>query len=138
MALSLDQWIITIQASPILSGQQCNDLRESMHAGAFDLTKIKKVFQACSYVDFDNSHIVLSRILINVCCNYLFDDEAPGDDTGFIYDTIPKTLGDTFLRELDKAVIPTQLRTDILIAVGNQHNGNLSTKLQTEIDNVIT
>lgn len=136
MALTLDEWIVIIQTNNTLDAKQCNDLRESMHKGIFDLTKIKKVFQACSFIDFDNSHLDLWRILTNVCCNHLFDDEAPENDSEFIYDTISKILGDTFLRELDKATIPTLLRTEILIAIGNQHNGNLSTKLQTEIDKV--
>jgi len=135
MALTLDDWAVVIQTSPILSSEQCNDLRESIHAGVFDLTKIKKVFLACSYIDFVNSHIDLWQILIDTCTNHLFDDDAPEPEPiDYIWDIISRVDGDSFLRELDKASIPIQLRTNILLAIGSQHNENLSTKLQDEID----
>jgi hypothetical protein len=136
--LNLDDWAVIIQANPILDAQQCNDLRESVHAGVFDDTKMIKVFQYSGSVDFVNSHSDLWRIWKNFVKNYLFDDNPTPeeeDDPNYIYDVITKNKGDFLEREIDKITnFPVQLRNEMLIEVGEQMGGNLSTKLQTQID----
>ena len=134
--LNLDDWADIIQANPILNAQQCNDLRESVHAGVFDDTKMNKFFQYSAAIDFVNSHRDLWRITKNFVKNYLFDDDPPEPEPpDYVWDVITKRKGDFLEREIDKIDgFPTELRNEILIEVGQEMGGCLSTKLQTEID----
>ena len=134
--LDLDAWAAIIAVSPILDAQQCNDLRESVHAGVFDDAKMIKVFQYSGAIDFVNSHPDLWRIWKNFVKNYLFDDDAPEPEpVDYVWDIITKKKGDFLEREIDKITnFPVQLRNEMLIEVGQEMGGNLSTKLQTQID----
>ncbi len=134
--LNLDDWADIIQANPILNAQQCNDLRESVHAGVFDDTKMNKFFQYSAAIDFVNSHRDLWRITKNFVKNYLFDDDAPDPEPpDYVWDVITKRKGDFLEREIDKIDgFPVQLRNEILIKVGNEMGGCLYTKVQTAID----
>ena len=136
MILNLDDWVDIIQANPILDDQQCNDLKESVHAGVFDDTKMVKIFQYCGSIDFVNSHIVLWRIFKNFVKNYAFDDDAPEPEpVDYVWDVITKRKGDFIEREIDKITnFPVQLRDETIIELGNDMGGCLSTKLQTAID----
>ena len=134
--LDLNDWAAIIQANPILDAQQCNDLRESVHAGVFDDTKMNKVFQYSESIDFVNSHPDLWRIWKNFVKNYMFDDDAPEPEpSDYIWDVITKWKGDFLEREIDKITgFPVQLRNETLIEIGEEMGGNESTKLQAAID----
>ena len=134
--LDLDDWAAIIQADPILDAQQCNDLRESVHAGVFDDVKMNKVFQYSEAIDFVNSHPDLWRIWKNFVKNYLFDDDPPEPEPpDYVWDVITKQKGDFLEREIDKiSGFPVQLRNETLIEVGEEMGGNESTKLQAAID----
>jgi len=134
--LNLDDWAAIIQADPVLNDQQCNDLRESVHAGVFDETKMVKIFQYCGFIDFNNSHTDLWRIYKNFVKNFAFDDDAPEPEPpNYVWDVITKNKGDFIEREIDKIDnFPVQLRNETIIELGEEMGGNLSTKLQAAID----
>ncbi len=134
--LNLDDWAVIIQANPILDGQQCNDLRESVHAGVFDDTKMVKIFQYCGSIDFINSHSDLWRIFKNFVKNYAFDDDAPEPEPpDYIWDVITLQKGNFIEREIDKiSNFPVQLRNETIIELGEEMGGCDSTKLQAAID----
>lgn len=136
--LNLNDWFDIIQSNPVLDDQQCSDLRESVHAGVFDDTKMVKIFQYCGAIDFVNSHSDLWRIYKNFVKNYAFDDDPTPEeeeDPNYIWDVITKKKGDFIKREIDKiSNFPIQLRNETIIELGQQMGGCLSSKLQTAID----
>jgi hypothetical protein len=136
--IPLDDWQDIILADPILDAQQCNDLRESVHAGVFNDIKMNKIFQYSGFIDFVNSHPDLWRIWKNFIKNYLFDDNptpAEEDDPNYIYDVITLQHGNLVEREIDKINnFPVQLRNELFIEAGEEMGGCDSAKFQAEID----
>ena len=140
--IPLDDWQVIIQANPILDGQQCNDLRESVHAGVFDDTKMNKIFQYSGFIDFVNSHPDLWRIWINFVKNYLFDDNPTPEeeeDPNYIYDVIPLQKGNLIEREIDKITnFPETLKDQFFLECNTDMGGCNSSKFQAKIDEVLS
>lgn len=140
--LNLDDWATIIQANPILDAQQCNDLRESVHAGVFDDTKMIKIFQYSSFIDFNNSHPDLWRIWKNFVKNYLFADnptEEEENDPNYVYDVISLQKGNFVEREIDKINnFPSLLKDELFLECNDQMGGCESSNFQARIDEVLS
>lgn len=132
MAYTLDQIKAWLQSNPVLDDMQISKFQEAMHSGVMDGARLTKIVEVVELLDFDQSHIVIYRVLTNAILNFLLDDDEVSEAAGEL-DWISQALGDTFVTKLQASTLPNKVKKYILLEIDDKAANILSTNLLNAI-----